>query len=484
LTTVRRIAKNTAVLVIADIVSKISNFLFVMYIARYLGVNEFGILSFSIAFTGLFAIFSDMGLGTLMVREIARNKSLMNEYLNNVTIIKTILVAITSLLIMFIINLLGYPQQTILIIYILTLSVIFSAFASIPNSVFQAFEKMEYISIGKIIGSITKLTLMFILIWHSQKIIMFAWLYSFTNFIVLLYSLGIFQRKFRKIVVLKKKNIKYKFMKNLLWRAAPLGLSNIFLMVYFWVDRVMLSLMKGDIVVGYYSASYNLVNTLSLIPTAFVLSLFPLMSNYFNISINSLNKTYEYSLKYMAMLALPIAMGTILLSEKVIYVIYGTEFLASAQALKILILVESFVFVNMVIGYMQLSINKEKANMILNGIGMIINVVMNLLLIPGLSLMGAAIATLCTEFFYFAGGIYILSKAGYKTNFLKIIIKPLFATLIMGIFIYYFTQISLPILILLSVLLYFTILYLTKYLSSDDMHLIKQVWYKEPQKVK
>ena len=78
---IQRIAKNTIFLFIAQIVNYILTFFYTIYIARYLGAEGFGILSFAIAFAGIFSIFADLGLGTLTFREVSRYKSLENKYL-------------------------------------------------------------------------------------------------------------------------------------------------------------------------------------------------------------------------------------------------------------------------------------------------------------------------------------------------------------------------------------------------------------------
>lgn len=74
--TIQRIAKHTGVLLVSQIASYILGFFFVMYTARYLGAEGFGILSFALAFTGIFGVFADLGLRQLTVREVARDKTL------------------------------------------------------------------------------------------------------------------------------------------------------------------------------------------------------------------------------------------------------------------------------------------------------------------------------------------------------------------------------------------------------------------------
>jgi O-antigen/teichoic acid export membrane protein len=153
LSTVRRIAKNTSALLVAQVASYLLAFFYMMYTARYLGPASFGILSFAIAFTGIFVVFGDLGLAPLTVREVARDKSLASKYLVNVSLMKIILVTITFGLIALTINLMGYPEETIKVVYLLGLSVIFTAFTQMFYSVFQAFERMEYQGIGQMLNA-------------------------------------------------------------------------------------------------------------------------------------------------------------------------------------------------------------------------------------------------------------------------------------------------------------------------------------------
>ena len=143
MTTARRIAKNTSVLFIAQITSYLLGFFITMYTARYLGVAGFGIISLGISITGIYGVFADMGLSTLMIRDIARDKTFTNKYITNIAIIRVLLVILMVALVAITVNLIGYNQVTTSVIYLLTLSTIITAFGSILTSVFQANEKMN-----------------------------------------------------------------------------------------------------------------------------------------------------------------------------------------------------------------------------------------------------------------------------------------------------------------------------------------------------
>jgi O-antigen/teichoic acid export membrane protein len=183
--TVQRIAKNTTAFAIANIATKVIGFVFIMYAARYLGAEGFGILSFALAFTGIFGVFTDIGLNILTTREVARDKSLAKKYLGNIAALKVILAVATFGLIALTINLLGYPEQTINIVYLIGLSVIFNAFSLMFHSIFQAYERMEFVAIGQILNSVLLLAGVLFLIGRGSSLTAFASLYLLASVVTL-----------------------------------------------------------------------------------------------------------------------------------------------------------------------------------------------------------------------------------------------------------------------------------------------------------
>ncbi len=148
MSTIRRVVKNTILLFSSTILSYILLFFVNMYTARYLGVEGFGNLSLAFALSGIFVVFMDLGLSTLLVREVARDKSLSNKYLGSITVIKLILSLISFGIIILLVNLIHYPQEISTVIYLIIVSTIIGSFTSLFYSLFQAYEKMEYQSIG------------------------------------------------------------------------------------------------------------------------------------------------------------------------------------------------------------------------------------------------------------------------------------------------------------------------------------------------
>ena len=471
--TVQRIAKNTGVLLISQIASYIIGFFFIVYTARYLGAEGFGILSFALAFTGIFGVFSDLGLSTLTVREVARDKSLASKYLGNIAVMKIILVVITFVLIALTINLLGYPEQTIKVVYLVALSVIFASFSQMFYSIFQAYEKMEYQSVGQILSSALMLTGALFAIFRGLNVVGFASIYFLVSALVLGYGFVVCVWKF----VLLKTEIDFSFWKSTINKALPFGLSSIFVIIYFYIDTVMLSLMKGDAVVGWYSASYRLVYILLFIPSAYFSSVYPIMSRFYKTSEGSLKFGYEHSFRYMMIMVFPIGIGVTLLADKIILLIYGSEFAPSIIALQILIWAVFCSYMSHAPMYFLYSINKQIIYTKVVFLCMILNIIFNLLLIPKMSYIGASIATVITEFiaFLLLFGYAKAHQLGTPVSY-KFITKLTICTISIGLFIIYLNDlIGLGLTILGSIVVYLFSLWLFHVFSEEDILIIKRL---------
>jgi len=271
--------------------------------------------------------------------------------------------------------------------------------------------------------------------------------------------------------------IDWSFWKATIKEALPFGLAAVFVTIFYWVDSVMLSLMKGDAVVGWYNASYRMVLALLFIPSAFIAAIYPVMSKFYVTTRDSLRLPFEKSFKYMAMLGVPIGLGTTLLAQRFILLIFGAEYANSILALQILVWSSVFIFMDQPLGNLLNSINKQLILTKVTGICVGVNVVLNLILIPKYSLIGASIATVLTQF---TGSLLIFiwsSKIGYsifKKDFAGIGIKVLISSALMGIFIDYFRNLTLLALVPLAALLYFVVLYIIRGIDKEDVNLLRQ----------
>jgi len=472
---VRRIAKNTIVMLAGDIAGKVLTFIFLIYTARYLQAEGFGILSFALAFTGMFGIFSDIGFYELIVREVARDKKLVNKYVVNIAALKLITLLVMYGLMCITINVMKYPIQTVMVVYLVGLSIVIDAFTLIFNAVFQAFEKMEYISFGKILKNSLLLLGVFLIVSKGWGLISFAWLYLIASLTLSVCSIAI-ARRFVKLGL----KIEVKFWRWLIKEGATFWAAGVFGVLLDKIDKVMLSVMVGDIAVGLYSAAFGLVFTLNFIPIAFIASIFPITSRLYISSKESLKFAFERSFKYLLIIGVLVGLLVTILSDKLILLIYGEEYILSADALRILIWSEVLLFVNMVFSNLFKSTNRQIVITYALSMATVLNIVMNWALIPRYSFIGASFATVIARFFIFLLFFILVMRSEYRMSneSLLNILKVSLAFLVLGSFIWTIESIGSvnPILIAILILLvYALIIVALRLVDSTDIRLMKSL---------
>jgi len=467
----RRIAKNTIALFTAQIVVALLTIVLTIFIARYLGDVIFGKYSFAIAFTAFFVIFSKLGYETLLVREVAKDRSSAKEYMNNILGIRLILSLIIFVFIIITINLMNYPNDTKLVVYLFGFYYILESLSEIYKVAFRAFQIMEYEAITKIIANIIRVSLSIIVLFLGYGLIEIALIFILSGIFDIIFSIIVCNKK----VVKSKPSISLKFFKETLRIVLPLSMITIFSLIYVRADTIMLSILKGDEVVGWYNAAYQLVLGFKPIPHLFMTALFPLMSFYYVSSKDSLKMMYEKSFKYLFILGLPLAVGITLVADKIIIIFFEMEFFNSIIALQILSWDILFLFLSMCLSFVLVSMNKQTPMAIFAGFSALINVVINLLLIPSYSYVGAAVATIASEAFLFIAWFILVSKNLHILPFTKIIIKPLIACGAMALILYYFHSLNAMLLISIAIATYFGLIYVLKGLSDEDMKILKDI---------
>ena len=470
--TIQRIAKNTGVLGISQVITSILGFVVLIYIARYLGEVGFGKYSFAISFTALFIIFADLGISNLIIRELARNKELTNEYLTNVSVIKLLLSFLAFGFIAVTINLMDYPQDTTYAVYLFGVYMILTSFALAFKSIFQAYEKMEYTAVVMIIEKIILIPLVLFVLTSGYGLIELAYVYVFVGIVAVTLSFSIVLIKIAK----PKPTINLSLWKTLIIGSIPFGLNALFGVLFFQIDTVMLSIFKDDAAVGIYNAAYVPLLALTGIISGMVVSaLYPVMSRYFISSKDSLETFTVLPSKYIAIIGFPIGIGCFVLADRFIALFYLDQYSASIIAFQILALFIPIRLVSSITGTLLTSINRQSLRTVSVGLSALFNIVLNAVLIPYLSYIGASIATVLSEVFLYFVFIYFINKHYKKLELHKHFIKPLIASLVMGGFVFYFKDVNLLLIVISAGLVYFVILLLLRTFTQEDKNILKQV---------
>lgn len=471
---VRRVVKNTIFIAISQVLVKSINFVFIVFLARLIGVQDFGKYSFIIVLFGMLSLLANFGFDTLLVRDIARNKTLSSSYFWNSLFIKLLI----SLAILIVLSaLFGFTniindsvKRNCLTISCFIL--IFSCATQTMWSFADAYEKMQYHSILNICYSFAKMAVGLALVFIGYGLTaLFLGLLLAEVLIFILTAMVI-----NKALNLPSWSINFTMVRNLIQDSWPFALLGFLGLIYFRIDIIILFWLKGDQIVGWYSAAYGLLVGLMLIPDSLLTALFPVMARYYENSEENLKLAYQKSVKYLFILGLPLSAAMIILSDKIILLLFGQAYLAAIPAVRILGLALLLIFINAPLGRMFFSLNKQRIILLLSLITVSANIVLNILMIPKLSYIGASIATVLSEILSSLIFFPLLAKLSFKVNIFEVALKPLTACSLMVIFMLFFRQIDLFLLIFLSVCIYSIGLFAVKTFDYNDKYLFKRVF--------
>ncbi|MEA3272909.1 MAG: flippase [Patescibacteria group bacterium] len=470
------IAKNTTILTFASVIQKILAFVYFTLVARGIGVENIGKYSFAISFAMIFSIFVDLGLTSAMVREIARARDKIKVYVGTVFSVKILFGVITLGLIYAVINIMNYPEITRQFVYLAGLAIVLDSFHLTFYGVFRGLRVLKYEAVGLIIGQL------FILAFGLSVIYLNAPLYflfialilgSLFN-IIFSFSLVRIKQGFFPWPAFDKKI--FLFLGKI---ASAFALAGIFVKIYSYIDTVLLSYLKGDLAVGWYSIPIKLTLAFQFIPMALVASLYPTLSYYFKESRARLRVTFEKGMRYLILVAVPLAFGIGILADKIILSLYGADFSPSIIPLQILAVGLVFAFLSFPVGSLLNACNKQKVQTIILGLTMVVNIVLNLILIPRYGVIGASITALVSYFFLFSIGIMRARKiVDYKIGFLfNIFVKSLLASIVMiGIISFLKPFVNFVILSLLGMVIYGIVMWIIRGIDKEDITYFRRMF--------
>ena len=470
MSTAKRIVKNSGFLLIGRVVTKVISFFILLYIARYLGPADFGKYSFAFAFIYFFSFIPDLGIHQILVREAAKDPKIMDKLIGNATIVKSFLSVLAFLLCCLAISITDYPSSTKSAVYIAALG-LFATSISGFGIVYEVKLRMDYSILFSVTNRLFFLVSVLYLARHSPDLNLFVGVAVAADFIH-----NILATIFSKRFVTPKFEIEYDLVKKILLEALPIAVSTVFIMIYFRVDMVMLSFLTNDTDVGFYSAAYRLTEALNFIPSVLMVSIYPIMSRYFYEENKAFDYIYTKSFKILFASGLLIATIVTFLSEEIILGIYGPEYYGSVIALQVLIWATSIMFVNHLLSSTYIASGNQIIMAKISAIAAVLNIGLNLLLIPSYSYTGASIATFFTELIVMIYGIYWINKNIIHIELFKEIICPSISVCISSAFLIVLRNYAdIVTLTIVSILIFTGILYITGWIDSDDIMLLKRV---------
>ena len=387
----RRFAGNAMWLLVGDAVSKLASFAFLVIVARALPRVEFGYFTFALSFIPLFLVLSAWGLDDALFREVARSRERVSELFAS-TFIPRAGLATAALLVSIGIGRLFVPgTEAFLAFVIVGVSLLIDELGSAVGTVFKAFEQMRYRAIRIMVNRFVTTILAIVALLVGADLLVICLMYlagSVGSFLFAWYAL---RRHFPPIDFSDRKR---ELVRELLGKGLPLGLSAVLGAAALRIDTVMLQGIKGATAVALYGVAFRFLDSFLFVAWGLANVALPRMAR--DEKGPGAARTFELVLALCLAFYLPMAVGAAFAGEWIVTTVFGDKY--SAAGVAVFWLATAGVFY--AVGYLArmgcLGLGRRKAIAWAALIAVVVNVPLNLIVIPRYGFEGAAVVTLVT----------------------------------------------------------------------------------------
>jgi O-antigen/teichoic acid export membrane protein len=385
--------KNTSWLFAEKVLRMVVGLFVGIWVARYLGPEQFGLFSYAQSFVGLFLAISTLGLDGIVIRELVKDESRRDKLIGTAFWLKLFGAFGVLLLLFFATGFSSNDEQTNVIIFLIASSTIFQSF-NVIDFYFQSRVMSKYVvyanTITLFFSSIVKITL----ILSGASLLAFAGVVLFDSVIL---ALGLLYFYTKNNLSLRSWHFDKAVAIGLLKDSWPLILSSMVISIYMKVDQVMIKEMLDVEAVGQYAAAVRISEAWYFIPMVISASLFPAIINAKKVSEELYYERLQKLYDLMVWLAIAIALPMTFLSDWVIELLYGQAYAGAGDVLMIHIWAGVFVFLGVARSPWLINENLQRYTPFYLSVSMLVNILFNYLFIPSMGINAAAYGTLLAQ---------------------------------------------------------------------------------------
>jgi O-antigen/teichoic acid export membrane protein len=383
--------RNTSWLLAEKFFRLITGFIVGIWVVRYLGPENFGHFSFAQSFVGLFVVFASLGLDSILVRELVKNDIQAKKLIGTAFTLKIIAAAITILFVNVSIRLASSDDLTHIIVFILVSATLLQSL-NVVDFYFQSLVLSRFVVLVKTVSISTISLIKIILILYEAPLIAFAFVVALESFFLAIGFIYIFI--FHGLPIPIKSLSFCKDTAVLFLRSSwPLLLSGLTVSVYMKIDQIMIKNFLDVEAVGHYAAAVRISELWHVIPMVIAASLFPAIVTAKNISQDLYHQRLQVLFSLIVWMALLMALAVTAGSNAIIEALYGDQYAPAAEVLIAHIWTAVAVGFGIIWSKWLIVENKQQMVIIFHIVALILNISLNLYLIPVLGILGAGIAT-------------------------------------------------------------------------------------------
>lgn len=476
-----RIVKNTGILLGMEMVAKTLGVAISVILARYLTPQGFGLLSFAVGFASLFKILPGFGMGTLAIRDLARDPHLLNDYFWNGQMAKVVLSLGALLLISCILWGMHFPFDRAVIVLLAGGVMSLDAMTRFNGSFFHAAQRMAAVAVINFSADLGWMISALIIVLLKGGVLEILAARLAVSAMTLCLSIWMIHTRLDPL----SWRFDPKFVKKMMKSSLPFAVSTLFGSIYGDTDTVMLTMMKGDIATGWYAVAQKFLRPFILIPTSVRQATLPALSKFSRESPAELKESVLHASKYLSLIGFPVAGGIFILAEPLILLVFGRPYLAATPALYILSASLPFMFLDDILWSALTALGRERRVMAFLGFSAFLNLSLNFAAIPFFGPAGASATTLFSCAVLYGLEMKLIRGMIPDLNVFPQIAKPAVATILMMLVTWFLSsRLFLMYTIVISALFYFMLLFLLRVFGPEEWAFLKTLLRRGPRRAK
>lgn len=408
--------KNTSWLFFEHILRMTLGLFIGVWVARYLGPNQFGLFSYVQALVAMASIFATLGIESILVRELVKNNNRNYSLIGAAFVLRLAASILVITVLIIALKLFSNEQQTNVLVFVVASSIIFQSFGVI-NAYFQSIVLSKYTVYANSLSFFVSSVIKVLLIIYEAPLVAFAYVVLLDSILVaglLLY----FYINYVSLGDIKKITYENNLAIMLLKDSWPLMLTGLAIVIYMKIDKIMIKQIIGNEALGQYAAAARISELWYFIPLAITTSLFPAIINAKNINNDLYNIRICRLYSFMLWLGLVVAIITFFSADFIVDFLYGNQYYDASKVLIIHMWAGIFVAVGMASSRWMVCENLQLMACFHTAIAALLNIMLNIFLIPKFGISGAAYATV----FSYAVSSYLLHAfhSTTRSNFINI----------------------------------------------------------------
>ena len=388
----QKVAFNTGIQVAGQVVGLAVALLTLKLTTDYLGVETFGKLAIVLAVSGILTTLADLGVNTTLARELAKTPERADElgghFLRFRVWSAIVLVAAGTALVAF----LPYDVDTRVALLIALGSVLFGSLATFPRAFFQTHLRLHLQAAVDVLLRVLGLGAILIVIAFGLGLHALVALLVAANFSAAAAAF-LLSRRFWRVNLRSE----WSRARPLIRDSLGIGVVSMIGLLHLKADAVLLSFLKPAADVGIYTVAFRFVEQAFFLPGLFVAAVFPILARYVHTKDERLQLAVNRTFQVLLLGAVSVILGLFILAPEIVRLITTSEFDAAITPARILSVSLAFVFVGPVFYNLLFAINRQRELIVIGVLALLLNLSLNLVLIPPYSYNGAAVATVVSE---------------------------------------------------------------------------------------